>query len=375
MNDKLNTITLAILSYNKALLLKELLERECIKVYISNLHAFKSIVESSVVRIKIKESDLYKALKIVESSEWLADNIIHSQKVKNDSKTYILVPIDFSEYSLKTCELAFRMAEKSKNCCVTLFHAYLTSSYVSSLMQGDTFSILNDRKDDEHELKNIESEINILTKTIDEKVKNKELPNIEYNKIFSIGVPEEEILKYTKEHPCSLIIMGTRGESQKDVDLIGSVTAEVIERSNVNVLAIPECTQLTDFDSVKHIAFITNFEKYDLIALNTFLKGWYKYEFSLSLLYLTTNFSDKVDKIKFSNLNDYFHSRYPNIKVEYDVVKGDDLLLSLDEYIKNHKIDIITLTSHKRNVFARLFNPSIARKMIFHSDTPLLVIK
>ena len=42
--------------------------------------------------------------------------------------------------------------------------------------------------------------------------------------------------------------------------------------------------------------------------------------------------------------------------------------------IKDNHIDIITLTSYKRNIFARLFNPSIARKMIFHSDTPLLVI-
>ena len=49
-------------------------------------------------------------------------------------------------------------------------------------------------------------------------------------------------------------------------------------------------------------------------------------------------------------------------------------LKGLDQYIKDNQIDIITLTSYKRNIFARLFNPSIARKMIFHSDTPLLVI-
>ena len=53
---------------------------------------------------------------------------------------------------------------------------------------------------------------------------------------------------------------------------------------------------------------------------------------------------------------------------------NDDFLKSFDGYIKANKIDIITLTSYKRNIFARLFNPSIARKMIFHSDTPLLVI-
>lgn len=43
---------------------------------------------------------------------------------------------------------------------------------------------------------------------------------------------------------------------------------------------------------------------------------------------------------------------------------NDNLLKGLDKYIKDNQIDIITLTSYKRNIFARLFNPSIARKMI-----------
>ena len=64
----------------------------------------------------------------------------------------------------------------------------------------------------------------------------------------------------------------------------------------------------------------------------------------------------------------------PGLEIHYDVVMNDNLLKGLDQYIKDNQIDIITLTSYKRNIFARLFNPSIARKMIFHSDTPLLVI-
>ena len=70
----------------------------------------------------------------------------------------------------------------------------------------------------------------------------------------------------------------------------------------------------------------------------------------------------------------HFQKQYPQLDIYYDVVKNDDFLNSLDNYIKTNQIDIITLTSYKRNIFSRLFNPGIARKMIFHSDTPLLVI-
>mgnify|MGYP000408817485 FL=1 len=73
------------------------------------------------------------------------------------------------------------------------------------------------------------------------------------------GIPEEEILRYAKEYRPVIIIMGTRGKNQKDIDLIGSVTAEVIERSRVPVLAIPENTPFKQFSEVKRVAFITKF--------------------------------------------------------------------------------------------------------------------
>jgi nucleotide-binding universal stress UspA family protein len=56
-------------------------------------------------------------------------------------------------------------------------------------------------------------------------------------------------------------------------------------------------------------------------------------------------------------------------------VQDDDLLGYLETYIQKNKIDIIVLPSYKRNVFSRLFFPGIERKMLFHTDTPLLTLK
>ena len=83
---------------------------------------------------------------------------------------------------------------------------------------------------------------------------------------------------------------------------------------------------------------------------------------------------DTWNEIKLAGIKAYFQKQYPELKIEYDVVMNDDILKNLEQYIQTSKIDIITLTSYKRNIFARLFNPGIARKMLFHSDTPLLVI-
>ena len=65
MEDKL--VTLAIHTFEKAQILKTMLETEGIEVYIHNVNQIQPVV-SAGVRVRIKESDLPRALKITESS-------------------------------------------------------------------------------------------------------------------------------------------------------------------------------------------------------------------------------------------------------------------------------------------------------------------
>ena len=335
MEDKL--VTLAILTYTKAQILKNVLENEGIETYIHNVNQIQPVV-SSGVRLRIKESDLPRALKITESSTWLSESIV------------------------------------GENSEVILLHVYFTPIYASSLPYGDVFNYqIGDEESVKTIIQQVHSDLNILSDKIKEKVASGEFPDIKYSCILREGIPEEEILRYAKEQRPKVIIMGTRGKSQKDIDLIGSVTAEIIDRSRTAVLAIPENTPFKEFNEVKRIAFLTNFDQRDLIAFEAFFNTWKSFHFSVSLIHLAES-KDTWNEIKLAGIKDYFQKQYPGLEIHYDVVMNDNLLKGLDQYIKDNQIDIITLTSYKRNIFARLFNPSIARKMIFHSDTPLLVI-
>jgi nucleotide-binding universal stress UspA family protein len=51
-----------------------------------------------------------------------------------------------------------------------------------------------------------------------------------------------------------------------------------------------------------------------------------------------------------------------------------ELLLAVEKFVQEKHIDVITLTTHRRSIITRLFNPSIARRMLFHTNTALLVI-
>lgn len=371
MEEKL--VTLAILTYSKAQILKHILENEGIEASIHNVNLIQPVV-SSGVRIRIKESDLPKALKIVENSGWLTENV-DPQKVviDEDEKRIVLIPVDFSSYSLKACEFGFNFA-KEYNAEVVLLHAYFSPIYTSSLPYGDVFNYQVAEEETIRDMvQRVHSDINALSDSIKEKIDSGEFPNIKYSCILREGIPEEEILRYSKENNPIITIMGTRGKNQKDLDLIGSVTAEVIDRNKSSVLAIPENTPFTSFNNVKNIAFLTNFDQRDLVAFDSMISILKPFNFSVSLIHLSET-KDTWDEIKLAGIKDYFQKQYPELQLYYDIVMEDDILSNFDKYVSDRKIDVITLISYKRNIFARLFNPSIARKMIFHTDTPLFVI-
>lgn len=371
MEEKL--VTLAILTYAKAQILKNVLENEGVETYIHNVNQIQPVV-SSGVRVRIKESDLPHALKITESSAWLSEEVVGEESPKIEkASNKVLIPVDFSNYSLKACEFGFNFAHNI-GAEVILLHVYFTPIYATSLPYGDVFNYqFSDEENVKNILQKVHADLNALSDKVKEKVASGEFPNVKYTCVLREGIPEEEVLRYSKEYRPRIIVMGTRGKNQKDIDLIGSVTAEVIERSRVPVLAIPENTPFKQFSEVRRIAFITNFDQRDLIAFDSLINSLKPFEFSISLIHLA-DVKDTWNEIKLGGIKEYFQKQYPLLDIRYDIVQNDDLLNSLDKYIQSNHIDIMSLTSYKRNIFSRLFNPGIARKMIFHSDTSLLVI-
>lgn len=375
MDDKL--VTLAILTYAKAQILKNVLENEGIEAYIHNVNLIQPVI-SSGVRVRIKESDLPHALQIIESSSWLSEDIVKDKEESQSKKKEehkILIPVDFSDYSLKACEFGFSFA-KTINAEVVLLHAYFSPIYIPTIPYGtDNFNFQIEREESiKSMIETVHKELNKLSDTIKKKIDTGEFPSVKYTCILRDGIPEEEILRYAKEHKPQIIIMGTRGRSQKDIDLIGSVTAEVIERSKTFVYAIPEHTSLKTFNDIKKVAFVTNFDQRDLIAFDSLITAFKSYHFSISFIHLSTE-NDAWNEIKLAGIKDYFQKQYPQLDLHYNVVKEDNILSNLDKYVKEENIDVICITNYKRNIFARLFNPSIARKMIFHANTPILIIK
>jgi nucleotide-binding universal stress UspA family protein len=288
----------------------------------------------------------------------------------------ILIPVDFSDYSIQACAIGFNYA-KEINAEVIIMHASYMPFFPSSVTLGDSYpyqaiyekETISMRSEAKKELRNFSTFVR-------EKINTKEWPDVPYTTIFKTGLAEDEITNYSQTHKPNLIIMGTRGKNQKDIDLIGSVTAEVLDRVKEPLFAIPEKTPFTNFSEIKRIAFGTSFDPKDLIAVNTLFNMFENYSIEYYFFHITQKHGgDTWNEIKLAGIKEYFTQKYPNTTLNHDIIDGNDFVLNLEKFIRDNKIDVISLSTYKRNIFARLFNPSMARKMLFHTDTPLLALR
>lgn len=365
MKEKM--ITVATHTYEKAQLIKMKLEAEGIKCYLKNINLIQGAFTGGV-KVRIIDQDLDKALVIIEA----INETLFADKKKKKTERIVLIPVDFSDYSYKACKLGLGVAEHL-NAKILLIHTYF-SPLINTLPFSETFSYdINVDKTIQEIHQNAEDSMKLLVKSLKKEMANGTVPNIQLKQIIREGVPEEEILSYSKNYPPLVIVMGTRGLSKKNNDLIGSVTAEVIERAKVPVLAIPEESPHNSLQLLKNLAYVTSFDSKDFDAIHRLMNIIDKLKIVVHCIHVGHKGENLWDEVRLKGMRDFLQEKYVQNKIQCDFVEGDDMLLEMEKYVQDNKIDIIALNTHRRTIFARLFNPGIARKMLFHTKTPLLV--
>lgn len=371
MEDKL--ITLAIHTFEKAQMLKLILESEGIEVYIHNVNQIQPVI-SAGVRVRIKESDLPHALRLIEENPWIEEKNEEIKKKDEELRSVkrILVPVDFSDYSLKACIVAINHASRI-GAELMILHSYYTPYLPSAIPLNDTLAYQTNEESARIMIGKIQKDMDLLCGEIEKRISEGKLPNVKYDYVFREGLPEEEISVFSQEYHPDIIIMGTRGKDQKENDLIGSVTGEVIDLCKVPVFAIPEDMPYASFDEIKNVAFATSFSQKDLLAFEQFMEIMKWYKINIHLFNISTS-KDEWNEIRLTGIQAYFAKQYPDADISFTVLDDGDLLLAIEKFVHNKQINMIAVTNYRRSLLARMFNSSLARRMLFHTNTPLLVL-
>ena len=165
--------------------------------------------------------------------------------------------------------------------------------------------------------------------------------------------------------------MGTHGR-KVDSELIGSVTAEVIESCNVPVYAVPVQMPLEKVKQVKKLAFLTNFDQKDLIAIDKTIELFMNDDFEIYFIHSSEK-SKAWSEVMLGGIKNYFTNHYPSLNANYSLIGHETSPEIIDDFLSKNNIDVLALNSRRRRLFSRLFNPGLAYKMVLHTDTPLFV--
>lgn len=276
----------------------------------------------------------------------------------NTAKPCILVPFSFSEYSFQAGRIAFYWAEKMN---ASLLFLHITTQKDTSLL--------------EVEIDNTKTQ---YIKEIEEKT----LPDISFEFHLKQGVVEDVIKQYDKKLRPILVIMGTRDKKQKQADLIGSVTAEVMEQIKTPALAIPNEIFLKPLERIKNIAIATSLGKNYLLNYDKGMQFFKEFTGNIHVLHVMEtgeinhkeDYDDKQQKMQ--DLLTKAKTAYPNANITPKFIEAtQSRARELNFFAEINKIDLIVVKKSNRLwLLNKLLFASTAQNLVFHAETALLVI-
>lgn len=264
----------------------------------------------------------------------------------------IYVPVNFSDYSINAINYALTLSQKLDVDITLLYCSYCVQEIPSEVLSEDEI-----RHHFEELLKqfgnNLPTNIRLHTRHIK-------------------GYPEDILVDLSIREDPDVIVMGTRSKGETIKELLGSVTSDVIKNAKVPVLAVPAESTI-DPDKISNILFVTDFGEQDYRSLHKLIKLITPFETKIFASHFATSIPDRWDKKRLEEMRLYSYETYRKYNIDFEFITGEDFIASLDEYIKNKDINLIAMTRHKRNMISKIFHPSITRKILFHTDVPLLV--
>lgn len=262
----------------------------------------------------------------------------------------ILVPTDFSSNAEKALNYAVQIAKKM-NAELLLIHSVRSDNY-------------------EQDVKDAEAQLEMIGKTITDS------EGVKINTKVYFGPTENSILVATSENNVDMVIMGTLGNTALSEKVFGSVTAGIIGKITVPLLAIP---LLSDWKTPKKI----------LLAINEFKEKDKEIQPVIELARLfnacihVTIFTDTDDdfvedfaehEVNISAFRDLLKTQYKDIEIHAVHLASRHFKESLTNWIDEQEIDMVVMLTHKKNIIERIFTGSMTKKVSYYINVPLLAI-
>ena len=286
----------------------------------------------------------------------------------------LLLPIDFATDTTALCQYSLHLANFIQ-ADILLLNVIpepipaLYPGYGVHMPVADTHTILQ---------KHIESAeahmVELMHQMKQEMQQNGWELNVE-NKIL-IGDTSFELIKTAKDYEPDLIVVGNAHKSPAQKVFFGSVTSALIDSTDFPILSVPDAARPP---ACLRLAYASDFEESDgNIFRNLYdLFGGWSCQFHCIHMVSSGNYPEILTTRSFMQdvLVKHMGPLAENQVARTEIIDGDKVPEALQSYIDDQSINMLVLNTHKRSLWGKLFKPSVTQKVLYQSDTPLLIVR
>ena len=128
---------------------------------------------------------------------------------------------------------------------------------------------------------------------------------------------------------------------------------------------------LTD---ITHVAFFSNLIQQDLISFDRFARLFNMRGVEVTIIPVVDKKDRRLVDQSLQQLGQYCREHYPECTFKTKRIATKAFVDNVAQFIKDESIQLIAVPNKKSSIFSRLFNPSIAHRVLFQTDTPMLVV-
>ena len=181
----------------------------------------------------------------------------------------------------------------------------------------------------------------------------------------SYGELSVEMNQLIRREHIDLIVVGNRGGGGSD-NILGSNTLRVIHRALCPVLAVP--SQLS-FRPIKRIALAADWQRTSLESMTRLISLARQWEAHLNIIHVSDD--RKKTDTESETLLDRPLSAVPHTFYQVNTHAIEE---GIQQHVEQYRIDLIALVPRSHGFFDRLFQRSITRQMVHHTQIPLLTL-
>ncbi len=184
------------------------------------------------------------------------------------------------------------------------------------------------------------------------------------------GDPVAEIHKEVSGGEFDLVILGTKGSNYRSEERMGSVTARLLEKCSVPVLAIPQDAKYQKISTLGLLDDLGRLDKKDIELLENFRKY---FNARLVMAHLSSG-EEVMAEYQAKNYRESILKLADFSEFELKMLLIEDVFDAIESFVTDVSPDILIVLGHNSPLVKSVFKSDTTRELTFHIHTPLLVI-